>query len=117
MRRHGRASCACLSRQVEYAGHRYVAAVIAPLGPLRAQHAEMVRAMSLGVAIALLVAAVGGWVIGRQTLKPLAAMADQAGRSTNSDPEGEAGWRRRWTTSSAASPHRSTGCSIASPPP
>ena len=53
-----------LSRQVRIAGHRYVAAVIAPLGPLRAQHAEMVRAMALGVVIALLVAAVGGWLIG-----------------------------------------------------
>ena len=76
-----------LSRPVAFAGHRYVAAVIAPLAPFRAQRAEMVRAMALGVAIALLVAAVGGWVIGRQTLRPLAAMADQARRVNEQRPK------------------------------
>jgi len=75
-----------LSRQVEHGGHRYVAAVIAPLGPMRAQHAEMVRAMWLGVVIALIVAAGGGWLIGRQTLKPLARMAEQARRINERDP-------------------------------
>ena len=43
-----------LSRQVDHAGHRYVAGVVAPLAPLHAQHAEMVRAMCLGVVIALI---------------------------------------------------------------
>jgi len=67
-----------LSQEVEYAGHRYRAAVLAPLQPLLAQHVEMVRAMSIGVALALIVAAAGGWLIGRQTLRPLAMMAAQA---------------------------------------
>ena len=40
-----------LSRAVEHAGHRYHAAVIAPLAPVRAQHAEMLRAMGAGVVI------------------------------------------------------------------
>jgi signal transduction histidine kinase len=76
-----------LAHRVEHAGHAYLAAVMAPLGPLRAEHIEMVRAMALGVAVALLVAAVGGWVIGRQTLRPLTRMADQA-RSVNArDPK------------------------------
>ena len=76
-----------LSQQVEYAGHRYNAAVIAPLAALRAQHREMARAMSLGVAFALLVAAAGGWLIGRQTLQPLTQMADEARRVNEQDPK------------------------------
>jgi heavy metal sensor kinase len=75
-----------LCHAVEHSGHRYRAAVIAPLGPLRAQHAEMVRAMSLGVVIALIAAAAGGWLIGRQTLRPLVRMADQARRINERDP-------------------------------
>ena len=67
-----------LSQEVEYAAHRYRAAVLAPLEPLLAQHVEMVRAMSMGVALALIVAAAGGWLIGRQTLRPLTMMAAQA---------------------------------------
>ena len=46
----------------------------------------MVRAMSLGVAMALLAAAAGGWMIGRQTLKPLTRMAEQASRINERDP-------------------------------
>jgi two-component system OmpR family sensor kinase len=75
-----------LHKFVDYAGHRYAATILAPLAPLRADHAEMVRAMSLGVIVALLAAAAGGWLIGRQTLKPLTAMADQAHRINEQDP-------------------------------
>jgi signal transduction histidine kinase len=46
-----------------------------------------VRAMSWGVAIALIAAAVGGWWIARQTLKPLTRMAEQAGRINERDPK------------------------------
>jgi heavy metal sensor kinase len=73
------------TRVVDHAGHHYNAGVLASLDTLRAQHLEMVRAMTLGVAIALIAAAVGGWLIGRQTLKPLTAMADQASRITERD--------------------------------
>ncbi len=75
-----------LTRLVDYNGHRYGAAVMASLSALHAGHAEMVRAMSLGVAMALIAAAVGGWLIGRQTLKPLTRMAEQAGRINERDP-------------------------------
>ena len=75
-----------LTRLVDYNGHRYGAAVMASMSALHAGHAEMVRAMSLGVAIALIAAAVGGWLIGRQTLKPLTRMAEQAGRINERDP-------------------------------
>ena len=76
-----------LSRQVEFAGHRYDAVVMAPLSPLRAEHREMVRAMALGVAFALVVAGAGGWLIGRQTLRPLTRMAEQARRVNERDPK------------------------------
>jgi signal transduction histidine kinase len=75
-----------LSRHVEHGGHRYSAAVIAPLDALRAQHLETIRAMFFGVVLALLVAAAGGWVIARQTLRPLTLMADQARRINERDP-------------------------------
>ena len=75
-----------LSQFVEERGHRYIAGVMAPLKALHAQHAEMVRAMSLGVLMALVTAAIGGWFIGRQTLRPLTKMADQARRINERDP-------------------------------
>jgi signal transduction histidine kinase len=56
----------------------YLAAVIAPLASLRAQHAETTLATALGILVGLAVAAAGGWFIGRQTLKPLTRMARQA---------------------------------------
>ena len=49
----------------------------------------MLRAMGAGVVIALVVAAVGGWLIGRQTLKPLTGMAEQA-RQVNEQDQGTA---------------------------
>ena len=67
-----------LSGYVEHAGHAYIAAVIAPLASLQTQHTETIRATALGILVGLVVAAVGGWFIGRQTLKPLTLMAGQA---------------------------------------
>lgn len=75
-----------LSQYVEHAGHAYIAAVIAPLASLRAQHTETTRATALGIVVALAVAAIGGWFIGRQTLKPLTRMARQAREINESDP-------------------------------
>jgi signal transduction histidine kinase len=75
-----------INREVTQNGHAYVAAIMAPMAPLAAQRDEMVRAMSLGVVFALLVAAIGGWLIGRQTLRPLTRMADQARRINPRNP-------------------------------
>ena len=47
----------------------------------------MVRALSVGAFIALIVAAAGGWLIGRQTLKPLSRMADEARGVNAQDPK------------------------------
>jgi two-component system, OmpR family, sensor kinase len=75
-----------LSQYVEHAGHAYIAAVIAPLASLRAQNTETTRAIALGIVVALAVAAIGGWFIGRQTLKPLTRMANQARGINERDP-------------------------------
>jgi len=77
-----------LVREVGESGHRYRAFVVAPLDSLAAQHAEMTRAISIGVVIALLIAAAGGWLIGRQTLQPLSQMAAQASGINERDPTG-----------------------------
>ena len=75
-----------LSRYVEHAGHAYIAAVIAPLVSLHAQHAETIRGTALGIAVGLTVAAIGGWFIGRQTLRPLKRMAHQAREINERNP-------------------------------
>ena len=75
-----------LSSPVEFGGHRYNAAVIATMAPLNAQNAEMRWAMFAGIVIALIVAAAGGWLIGRQTLRPLTQMAEQAREINEQDP-------------------------------
>ncbi|MEZ5283863.1 MAG: ATP-binding protein [Vicinamibacterales bacterium] len=59
---------------------RYTAVVMAPLAEIERQRAEMVRAIGIGMALALAVAGAGGWLVGRQALKPLADMAHQARR-------------------------------------
>ena len=76
-----------LTHQVDHAGHRYLAAIVAPLAPLHAQHGEMVWAMAWGVLIALILAAAGGWLIGVYTLRPLTRMAAEARQVDGQDPK------------------------------
>ena len=71
-------------------GHRYRAAVLAPLAAVAGAARRDGRAMSIGVALALLVAAAGGWLIGRQTLRPLTLMAAQAARHRRKESGREA---------------------------
>ena len=63
---------------LQFGAHRYTAAVIAPLSELEAAAAELRRTLGLGILVALVVAAAGGWLVGRQTLRPLDEMASQA---------------------------------------
>lgn len=67
---------------------RYLAVVLAPLAELEQQHAEVTRAMAAGVLVALLTAGIGGWLVGRRMLTPLADMAEQATRINERDPRG-----------------------------
>ena len=69
-------------------GRQFTALVVAPQQEIEFQQAEMVRAMSIGVTCALLIAGAGGWLIGRKTLAPLATMARQAQHVDASDPRG-----------------------------
>jgi two-component system, OmpR family, sensor kinase len=76
------------TQRVEDQRHRYVAAVVAPLQDIHADHAGLRWALAAGVLAALVVAALGGWVVGRQTLKPLEAMAAQATSISEEEPVG-----------------------------
>lgn len=76
------------SHQVSTDKLPYVAAVMAPLAELEAEQAGLARALAIGGLFALLVAIVGGWIVGRQTLKPLTQMAVQATAITGHDPTG-----------------------------
>jgi heavy metal sensor kinase len=74
-----------VGRAVNVNDKRYVAAVLAPFDDLDRDHAELLTALSVGVVFAMLVAVLGGAVIGRQTLSPLEAMARQATTITEHD--------------------------------
>jgi signal transduction histidine kinase len=66
------------SHPVSVGQHRYVAAVMAPLEEFEEEQTELTAALAIGALLGLVVAVVGGWIVGHQTLKPLAAMAGQA---------------------------------------
>ena len=73
------------SERVRYRDHHYVAAVIAPLRELEKANSDLRQTLGLGILVALGVAAVGGWLVGRQTLRPLDEMASQAMAITESN--------------------------------
>lgn len=84
----GRSRLRALSRPVTHQGHQYVAAVMAPLDGIEAEHRELLAALSIGVLIALGVAGIGGWLVARQSLWPLTDLAKQAAMITDRDPSG-----------------------------
>jgi signal transduction histidine kinase len=61
-----------------HGGVRYEVRVAASLQPLYAEQRVLVGTLFTGLALALLLAAIGGWVIGRQALRPLVEMARQS---------------------------------------
>ena len=73
----------------------------------------MRRTLGLGVLVALVVAAAGGWLVGRQTLRPLDEMASQA-MAIKETHRRDACMRRIQTMNWGASRLRSTACSIGS---
>ena len=74
----GKGSWRLLTSDVTYREQRYVPAIAASLAPLAAQQRELQTAVIIGISMALAIAAIGGWIVGRQTLRPLGEMARQA---------------------------------------
>lgn len=58
-----------------HAGLRYQIRVAAPLAGLVAERSALMETLGIGLPLALALAAVGGWLIGRQALRPLVDMA------------------------------------------
>src|SRR5262245_3932456 len=75
-----------LTRHVTYGEHRYIGAIMVPLDELKSQQALMLSSLAFGAVAALLVAALGGWLVARKTLQPLSDMAQQATAITERDP-------------------------------
>ena len=61
---------------------------MASLDGIEAEHRELLAALAVGVVIALVVAGVGGWLVARQSLRPLTDLATQAALITERDPSG-----------------------------
>jgi two-component system, OmpR family, sensor kinase len=74
------------SHPINHNGHRYVAAVMASLEDIEAERERLLLALGAGVLVALTVATLGGWVVGRQSLRPLTILATQASSITERDP-------------------------------
>jgi signal transduction histidine kinase len=77
-----------VSRPVSHRGHRYVAGVMMSLAEVRAEHRDLRMALGVGVLIALTIAAMGGWLVARQSLHPVEDLAAQASTITERDPSG-----------------------------
>src|SRR5690349_4859630 len=75
-----------LSRPLAYNGQHYVAVVIASLDPLESEHRTLLTSLAIGVVIALVTAALGGWTLGRVALQPLTDLAAQAEAVSESNP-------------------------------
>jgi len=58
-------------------GHRYTIRVAAPLAALAAERSALMETLAIGLSLALVLAGAGGWLIGRQALRPLVAMANE----------------------------------------
>lgn len=67
-----------LSEPMDADDNGYVAYVWAPLEALESESAQLRRTLVVSVLIAIGVAGIGGWLVGRQSLRPLGLMADQA---------------------------------------
>ena len=70
-----------------HAGHTYVIRVAAPLTVLASERRALMESLGVGLSLALLLAGLGGWVIGRQALRPLVAMAQETTAMTRLTPD------------------------------
>jgi two-component system OmpR family sensor kinase len=67
-----------IRERMDTGGKQYVAAIAAPLAAYDAEDAALQSALGWGILVAILAAALGGWLVGRQSLRPLSDMARQA---------------------------------------
>ena len=67
-----------VGRRVVANGHAFVVLVLAAMAPLEEDRRSLFRTLSIGIAAALMVAVLGGLLIGKLALRPLSAMAGQA---------------------------------------
>lgn len=74
--------------RIDVHGKRYVAAIAAPLAGLEADNAALRSALGWGILVAMLAAGVGGWLVGREALRPLSDLARQAKALTGQTPVG-----------------------------
>ena len=67
-----------VGRHVASEDRPFVVAVLTAMAPLEAEQRELFRTLTIGTTVALLVTAIGGWLVAQQALRPLSAMAGQA---------------------------------------
>jgi two-component system OmpR family sensor kinase len=79
--------CRVWRESMQHHGYRFTVLVAAPMAPLARERAALQEALAILLPIALIVAALGGWWIGRQALDPLASMAGQATGISDRTPD------------------------------
>ncbi len=70
-----------------HAGLTYTIRIAAPLAALSSERSALMETLAIGLSLALLLAGVGGWIIGRQALRPLVAMAQETSAMTTLTPD------------------------------
>lgn len=80
---HAGARARLLGARADYRGHAYRVVAWKSLRSLEADRSAVRRAMALGIPLAFLLAAGGGWLLGWRALRPLSEMARQADRMSH----------------------------------
>ena len=84
-----------MPRAGESSGVRFTVVIGAPLSEIEEQWRALVKACAIGIPFVMLIAAAGGWWLGRRGLAPLQAMADQTRGITERTPDSRIADRRR----------------------
>lgn len=72
-----RAQYRVIRSRVTHGPWAFTVAVLAPLDALELERSELLRALGIGMLVALAVAVVGGWLVGRHALEPAALDAQR----------------------------------------
>lgn len=79
--------CRVWRESLAHHGYRFTVFVAAPLAPLARERDALREAVAILLPIAVIIAAVGGWWIGRRALAPLTSMAQQATGISDRTPD------------------------------